>query len=77
MGLTHNEAKGKPRMGLYDTPSSVPAVIALEDHATVALHFLPESVLATREDETHDGPRFALAKSYEYCIYILIGEFKR
>lgn len=48
-----NEAKGKPRIALYDMSSPVAAVVTLAGDAFVALDFLSEGVLAAGEYQTH------------------------
>lgn len=52
-----NPAKRKPRIALDDIGRHVPTVVALADHALVALDFLAERVLAAHEEEEHGGRR--------------------
>jgi hypothetical protein len=50
---TYNEAKGEKGMALDDVAGHVAAVVALADHAFVALDFLAEGVLSADEEEEH------------------------
>lgn len=54
-GLTYNEAEGEPRVALDDLTGIVATVVALADHALIALNLLAEGVLAARENKTHGG----------------------
>lgn len=59
-GETNDEAECEPGIGLYDATGHVAAVVALVDHALVALDILAEGVLAAGEEEEHVGGAFCL-----------------
>ena len=72
-----DEAKGEPGIRLDHLRSVVAAVVAAAHDAFIALDFLPEGVLATREYETHTGGGVAALCAAEgparsVCVVLVI-----